>query len=97
MKKLFTVAIFMTGFLLSTYAIGQVYDGQHEQAVSGIDRAAEHQVATFGNMRAPGEDVDALSQEERYSNATQDMNAANEQHFNLMSTDNVAEEVEKTQ
>ena len=94
MKKIFGVLLFAAGFLSTTYAIGQIYDGRHDEAVNGIDRATEHQAAAFGNMRTPGEDMDALSQEERYSNMTQDLNAANEEHFNLMSTDNTVDNIE---
>ena len=84
MKRLFTAAIFMTGFLGATYALGQIYDDRHADIIAPMDRAAEEHFAIYANVGAAGEELESLSEEERYVNMTEDTNAANERHFNVV-------------
>jgi len=81
------VLLFSAAFLCTTYAIGQIYDGLHEDAVGRMDIAADDHLATKANVKMAGEELDAMPQEELYADINDDMDAANERHFNTM-TDN---------
>ncbi len=84
MKKLFAAAFFMTGFLLTTYAVGQVYDGRQEAMTDPVDRIIEQHARVYANVGIAGEKDDAVPQDERYTNMTEPVNEINDRHFNIL-------------
>jgi hypothetical protein len=96
MKKLCGIILFAAGLFVSTYAIGQIYDGQHDAMVASMDRAAEQHAAVYANVGIPGADEDIKSQEERYSNMTEPMDDANDRHFNTVTDYQTVEESSAT-
>ena len=92
MKKIFGVVLFAVGFFATTYAIGQIYDGQHDAVTGPMDRAVEQHTAAYANVGAPGENEEALSQDERYTNMTEPLDAANDRHFNAVTNYQTVEE-----
>jgi hypothetical protein len=93
MKKAFAVILFVVGFLAASYAIAQVYDEHYEKVSDPMDRTAAQHQAAYANVRGVGDDEAALPQDERYEDMTDDVDKANEHHFNDVVGYNTIEEL----
>ena len=52
-----------------------------------MDRAVEQHAAEYANAGVAGDDEELASQEERYSNMIEPMDAANDRHFETVVND----------
>jgi hypothetical protein len=57
-----------------------------------MDRAASQHAAIYANVANPGEEEESLPQDARYTNMTEPMEEANDQHFNSFSNYQTVEE-----
>ncbi|MFH0754170.1 MAG: hypothetical protein V2A70_06370 [Candidatus Omnitrophota bacterium] len=81
MKHVITVLLFSSGFLFTTYAMGQLYNDMSEKITGPMDRVIAAHNATYANVAAPGDADNRKSQEDRYTNMTKPINDANQRHF----------------
>ncbi len=84
MKKFYGVVLFAMAFLVTTYAMAQVYDHQSAAVKEPMDRVVKQHAAVYANIGIAGEDEDALSQSQRYSNMIEPVNQAIDNHFNAV-------------
>jgi hypothetical protein len=69
--------------LLVAPSWAQLYDGKQDEMVAPMDRAANQANEMFADQPFPGADEEVKPQDVRYQEMTQEVDEANERHFDV--------------